>query len=45
MLATIQGLRLAGIAPTMGLGKTLSSLRDMDRLPAAGKLFLVAAPT
>jgi superfamily II DNA or RNA helicase len=53
VLATIQGRRLAGIALTMGLGKTLIGLRDMDRLLAAGKLpnqavgkpFLVAAPT
>ncbi len=53
VLATIQGRRLAGIALTMGLGKTLISLRDMDRLlaasklpePATGKPFLVAAPT
>ncbi len=53
VLATIQGRRLAGIALTMGLGKTLIGLRDMDRLlaagklpaPAAGKPFLVAAPT
>jgi superfamily II DNA or RNA helicase len=44
---------LAGIALTMGLGKTLIGLRDMDRLLAAGMLpnqavgkpFLVAAPT
>jgi superfamily II DNA or RNA helicase len=53
VLATIQGRRLAGIALTMGLGKTLIGLRDMDRLlaasklpnQAAGKPFLVAAPT
>jgi superfamily II DNA or RNA helicase len=53
VLATIQGRRLAGIALTMGLGKTLTGLRDMDRLLTAGKLpdqsdskpFLVAAPT
>ena len=53
VLTTIQGRRLAGIALTMGLGKTLIGLRDMDRLLAAGKLpeqaagkpFLVAAPT
>jgi superfamily II DNA or RNA helicase len=53
VLATIQGRRLAGIALTMGLGKTLIGLRDMDRLltagqlpePAASKHFLVAAPT
>ncbi|MDJ0367689.1 helicase-related protein [Hymenobacter sp. H14-R3] len=53
VLATIQGRRLAGIALTMGLGKTLLGLRDMDRLlaagplpsPGAGKPFLVAAPT
>jgi superfamily II DNA or RNA helicase len=53
VLATIQGRRLAGIALTMGLGKTLIGLRDMDRLltagklpdQAAGKTFLVAAPT
>ncbi|OGX92201.1 DEAD/DEAH box helicase [Hymenobacter coccineus] len=53
VLATVQGRRLAGIALTMGLGKTLVGLRDMDRLLAAGKLpdqaigkpFLVAAPT
>jgi superfamily II DNA or RNA helicase len=52
-LATIQGRRLAGIALTMGLGKTLIGLRDMDRLFAtsqlpeqtASKSFLVAAPT
>jgi len=53
VLAIIQGRRLAGIALTMGLGKTLIGLRDMDRLLAesqllnqpSGKLFLVAAPT
>jgi superfamily II DNA or RNA helicase len=53
VLATIQGRRLAGIALTMGLGKTLLGLRDMARLlaagplpdPVAGKPFLVAAPT
>jgi superfamily II DNA or RNA helicase len=53
VLSTIQGRRLAGIALTMGLGKTLIGLRDMDRLlaesklpaQAAGKPFLVAAPT
>ena len=53
VLATIQGRRLAGIALTMGLGKTLIGLRDMDRLLTAGQLpdqvtgkpFLVAAPT
>ncbi|MGI4737700.1 MAG: DEAD/DEAH box helicase family protein, partial [Janthinobacterium lividum] len=53
VLATIQGRRLAGIALTMGLGKTLIGLRDMDRLltasklpdQVAGKPFLVAAPT
>jgi superfamily II DNA or RNA helicase len=53
VLATIQGRRLAGIALTMGLGKTLVGLRDMAHLLAAGKLpdhaaskpFLVAAPT
>ena len=53
VLAIIQGRRLAGIALTMGLGKTLISLRDMARLLAesqllnqpSGKLFLVAAPT
>jgi superfamily II DNA or RNA helicase len=53
VLATIQGQRLAGIALTMGLGKTLIGLRDMARLLAAGKVvdqgsgkpFLVAAPT
>lgn len=53
VLATIKGRRLAGIALTVGLGKTLIGLRDMDRLLAAGKLpdqtggtpFLVAAPT
>jgi superfamily II DNA or RNA helicase len=53
VLATIQGRRLAGIALTMGLGKTLIGLRDMARLLAEGKLpdqsfgkpFLVAAPT
>jgi len=53
VLAIIQGRRLAGIALTMGLGKTLIGLRDMDRLlaasklpkPPAGKPFLVAAPT
>ncbi|TDN38735.1 hypothetical protein E4631_22455 [Hymenobacter sp. UV11] len=53
MLATLQGRRLAGIALTMGLGKTLIGLRDMARLLAAGPLpqpgagtpFLVAAPT
>jgi superfamily II DNA or RNA helicase len=53
VLATIQGRRLAGIALTMGLGKTLIGLRDMACLLAAGKLpeqspgkpFLVVAPT
>jgi len=53
VLATIKGRRLAGIALTMGLGKTLIGLRDMARLlaseelpdRAAGKCFLVAAPT
>jgi superfamily II DNA or RNA helicase len=53
VLTTIQGRRLAGIALTMGLGKTLIGLCDMDRLLAAGKLpaqapgkpSLVAAPT
>ncbi|WP_223654427.1 DEAD/DEAH box helicase [Hymenobacter psoromatis] len=53
VLATIQGRQLAGIALTMGLGKTLIGLRDMARLLAAGQLvdqaagkpFLVAAPT
>ena len=53
VLTTIQGRRLAGIALTMGLGKTLIGLRDMNRLLADGKLpeqasgkpFLVAAPT
>ena len=53
VLAIIQGRRLAGIALTMGLGKTLLGLRDMDRLLATGPLpdhgagtpFLVAAPT
>jgi superfamily II DNA or RNA helicase len=53
VLAIVQSRRLAGIALTMGLGKTLIGLRDMDRLLAAGKLpdqssgkpFLVAAPT
>jgi len=53
VLAIIQGRRLAGIALTMGLGKTLIGLRDMARLlaagqfpaQAAGKPFLVAAPT
>jgi superfamily II DNA or RNA helicase len=53
VLATIQGRQLAGIALTMGLGKTLIGLRDMDRLlttgqlprQIAGKPFLVAAPT
>ncbi|MDJ0368058.1 helicase-related protein [Hymenobacter sp. H14-R3] len=53
VLTTIQGRRLAGIALTMGLGKTLLGLRDMARLlaagflpdPGAGKPFLVAAPT
>jgi len=54
VLATLRGRRLAGIALTMGLGKTLIGLRDMARLLAAGKLpvakvpgqpFLVAAPT
>jgi superfamily II DNA or RNA helicase len=53
VLATIQGRRLASIALTMGLGKTLIGLRDMDRLLTTGKLpdqvagkpFLVAAPT
>ncbi|TDN38663.1 hypothetical protein E4631_22350 [Hymenobacter sp. UV11] len=54
VLATLQGRRLAGIALTMGLGKTLIGLRDMAQLLAAGPLsqpgaagtpFLVAAPT
>jgi len=49
VLATIQGRRLAGIALTMGLGKTLIGLRDMAQQLAAGplpgKAFLVAAPT
>jgi superfamily II DNA or RNA helicase len=53
VLATIKGRRLAGIALTMGLGKTLIGLRDMARLLAGGTLpeqtpgkpFLVAAPT
>ncbi|MGI4869638.1 MAG: DEAD/DEAH box helicase [Janthinobacterium lividum] len=54
VLATISGRRLAGIALTMGLGKTLIGLRDMARLladekqsasPSPGKPFLVAAPT
>lgn len=54
VLAAIQQPRLAGVALTMGLGKTLIALRDMARLldsakpPAAGssgKRFLVAAPT
>jgi superfamily II DNA or RNA helicase len=53
VLTTIQGRRLAGIALTMGVGKTLIGLRDMarlladDQLPnqATSKLFLVAAPT
>jgi superfamily II DNA or RNA helicase len=53
VLAIIQGRRLAGIALTMGLGKTLIGLRDMAHLLAegqlldqsSGKLFLVAAPT
>jgi superfamily II DNA or RNA helicase len=53
VLALIQDQCLAGIALTMGLGKTLIGLRDMDRLlaagqfpdQAAGKHFLVAAPT
>jgi superfamily II DNA or RNA helicase len=52
VLAIIQDQCLAGIALTMGLGKTLIGLRDMDRLLAAkfpaqagGKPFLVAAPT
>ena len=53
VLSLIDGRRRAGIALTMGLGKTLIGLRDMARLLAAGKLnaqssgkpFLVAAPT
>ncbi|MGI4873088.1 MAG: DEAD/DEAH box helicase [Janthinobacterium lividum] len=51
VLATIKSRRLAGIALTMGLGKTLIGLRDMARLLAteklssSGKVFLVAAPT
>jgi superfamily II DNA or RNA helicase len=51
VLATIQGRRLAGIALTMGLGKTLIGLRDMARVLADGRRttdgtrFLVAAPT
>jgi superfamily II DNA or RNA helicase len=53
VLATIQGRRLAGIALTMGLGKTLIGLRDMARLlvtgplleQSSGKPFLVVAPT
>ncbi|AMR25511.1 hypothetical protein A0257_22745 (plasmid) [Hymenobacter psoromatis] len=53
VLALLQDRRLAGIALTMGLGKTLVGLRDMARLLAEGKLpdqssgkpFLVAAPT
>ncbi|WP_223654248.1 hypothetical protein [Hymenobacter psoromatis] len=53
VLATIQGRRLAGIALTMGLGKTLIGPRTGQRHVAAGKLpeqvaakpFLVAAPT
>lgn len=54
VLALLQGRRLAGIALTMGLGKTLIGLRDMARLLAKGSLpttsapgkpFLVAAPT
>jgi superfamily II DNA or RNA helicase len=51
VLATIQGRRLAGIALTMGLGKTLIGLRDMAHLLADGRRspastqFLVAAPT
>ena len=52
-MATIQGRRLACIALTMGLSKTLIGLRDVELLLAAGqlpdqairKLFLVAAPT
>jgi superfamily II DNA or RNA helicase len=34
VLTIIQGRRLAGVALTMGLGKTLIGLRDMDRLLA-----------
>lgn len=51
VLALIQGRRLAGIALTMGLGKTLIGLRDMARLladrrrTAPGARFLVVAPT
>lgn len=51
VLAIIKGRRLAGVALTMGLGKTLIGLRDMAGLLAdgrrheAGTRFLVAAPT
>jgi hypothetical protein len=38
VLATIQSRRLAGIALTMGLGKTLIGLRDMDCLLTASQL-------
>jgi hypothetical protein len=34
VLTIIQGRRLAGVALTMDLGKTLIGLRDMDRLLA-----------
>ena len=44
MLAQLGGRRLAGVALTMGLGKTLVGLRDMARQPA-GRPLLVAAPT
>ena len=44
VLAQLGGRRLAGVALTMGLGKTLVGLRDMARQPA-GRPLLVAAPT
>jgi len=44
VLAQLRGRRLAGVALTMGLGKTLVGLRDMARQPT-GQPLLVAAPT
>ncbi|OUJ65327.1 hypothetical protein, partial [Hymenobacter crusticola] len=44
VLDQLQGRPLAGVALTMGLGKTLVGLRDMARQPA-GQPLLVAAPT
>ncbi|WP_210521556.1 DEAD/DEAH box helicase [Hymenobacter terricola] len=44
VLAQLGGRQLAGVALTMGLGKTLVGLRDMARQPA-GQPLLVAAPT